>query len=148
MVAWRRPDLLSHVKVFEVDHPSTQTWKRQRAAELGLPEHANHVFAPVDFGFFAAPLDRALWAAVSVFLLLAAKRGALKLAPEMRLPLAALLVAAVLMPYYANGSALADIRLPVTLPLSRTVPRARALRDCPNRDLGSLLWRYSRRWSY
>ncbi len=34
----------------------------------------------------------------------------------MRLPLAALLVAAVLMPYWANGSALADIRLPVTLP--------------------------------
>jgi hypothetical protein len=34
----------------------------------------------------------------------------------MRLPLAAMLVTAVLMPYYANGSALADIRVPVTLP--------------------------------
>jgi len=82
----------------------------------GVAEKIYALFAPVDFGFFAAPLDRALWAAGSVFLLLAAKRGALKLSPEMRLPLAAMLVAAVLMPYYANGSALADIRLPVTLP--------------------------------
>jgi hypothetical protein len=74
------------------------------------------LFAPVNFGVFAAPFDRVMWLAVAVFVLLAAKRGALKLAPGMGLPLAALLVTAVLMPYYANGSALADIRLPVTLP--------------------------------
>jgi hypothetical protein len=74
------------------------------------------LFAPVNFGVVAAPFDRVMWLAVAVFVLLAAKRGALKLAPGMGLPLAALLVAAVLMPYYANGSALADIRLPVTLP--------------------------------
>jgi hypothetical protein len=74
------------------------------------------LFAPVNFGVFAAPFDRVLWLAVAVFVLLAAKRGALKVVPGMGLPLTAMLVAAVLMPYYANGSALADIRLPVTLP--------------------------------
>jgi len=82
--------------------------------DLGHKVYA--LLAPVDFGFFPAPLDKAMWLAVGVFLLLAAKRGALKLAPGMRLPLAAMLVTAVLMPYDANGSALADIRLPVTLP--------------------------------
>jgi methyltransferase (TIGR00027 family) len=48
-LAWRRPDLLRQVKVFEVDHPSTQAWKRERAAAIGLPENDGHVFAPVDF---------------------------------------------------------------------------------------------------
>ncbi|HEV8625110.1 MAG TPA: SAM-dependent methyltransferase [Acidimicrobiia bacterium] len=48
-LAWRRPDLLRQVKVFEVDHPNTQAWKRERAAAIGLPEHEGHVFAPVNF---------------------------------------------------------------------------------------------------
>jgi methyltransferase (TIGR00027 family) len=47
--AWRRPDLLGTISVFEVDHPATQAWKRARAAELGLPLHDRHIFAPVDF---------------------------------------------------------------------------------------------------
>jgi methyltransferase (TIGR00027 family) len=47
--AWRRPDLLGPLRVFEVDHPASQTWKRARAAELGLPDSQHHVFAPVDF---------------------------------------------------------------------------------------------------
>jgi methyltransferase (TIGR00027 family) len=48
-LAWRRPDLLRQVKIFEVDHPNTQAWKRERAAAIGLPEGDGHVFAPVDF---------------------------------------------------------------------------------------------------
>jgi len=47
--AWRRPDLLHTLTVFEVDHPASQAWKRQRVAELGLPESDHHVFVPVDF---------------------------------------------------------------------------------------------------
>jgi methyltransferase (TIGR00027 family) len=47
--AWRRPDLLNVLRVFEVDHPATQEWKRQRAASLALPTSDRHVFAPVDF---------------------------------------------------------------------------------------------------
>ena len=35
--------------MFEVDHPSTQAWKRERVAALCLPENERHVFAPADF---------------------------------------------------------------------------------------------------
>ena len=35
------------VRVFEIDRPGTQEWKRARLAELGLPEP--HRFVPVDF---------------------------------------------------------------------------------------------------
>jgi methyltransferase (TIGR00027 family) len=48
-LAWRRPDLLRRVTLFEVDHPGTQAWKRERAAALCLPENEAHVFAPADF---------------------------------------------------------------------------------------------------
>src|ERR1044072_6627217 len=48
-LAWRRPDLLRNVTVFEVDHPSTQAWKRQRIAAVYLSENERHVFAPDDF---------------------------------------------------------------------------------------------------
>jgi methyltransferase (TIGR00027 family) len=47
--AWRRPDLLNSLRVFEVDHPATQAWKRERIAALALPISDRHVFAPVDF---------------------------------------------------------------------------------------------------
>jgi len=47
--AWRRPDLLREMTVFEVDHPSTQAWKRERIAALCLPESERHVFVPADF---------------------------------------------------------------------------------------------------
>ena len=47
--AWRRPDLLHTLRVFEVDHPATQAWKRERIATLALPISDHHVFAPVDF---------------------------------------------------------------------------------------------------
>ncbi|QPA29996.1 class I SAM-dependent methyltransferase [Thermaerobacillus caldiproteolyticus] len=47
--AFRRPDLLRQVQVFEVDHPATQTFKRNRLSELGweIPSHLH--FVPVDF---------------------------------------------------------------------------------------------------
>jgi len=35
--AWRRPDLLGSLTVFEVDHPASQAWKLERVRELGLP---------------------------------------------------------------------------------------------------------------
>jgi methyltransferase (TIGR00027 family) len=47
--AWRRPDLLRSVRVFEVDHPASQAWKRQRVTDLALPVTDGHVFAPIDF---------------------------------------------------------------------------------------------------
>ena len=47
--AYRRGDLLQQVRVFEVDHPASQAWKRARLADLGIDQPANLVFAPVDF---------------------------------------------------------------------------------------------------
>lgn len=48
-LAWRRPDLLRQVTIFEVDHPATQAYKRERAAVLGLPENEAHLFVAADF---------------------------------------------------------------------------------------------------
>jgi methyltransferase (TIGR00027 family) len=38
------------LRVFEVDHPSTQAWKRARLDEAGLMLAPSLTFAPVDFG--------------------------------------------------------------------------------------------------
>ncbi len=69
--AWRRPDLIGPRRVFEVDHPASQQWKRARAEELALPVIAGHVYAPVDFevqslneGLDAAGFD---WTAPTLF---------------------------------------------------------------------------------
>ncbi|MHB8066684.1 MAG: class I SAM-dependent methyltransferase [Desulfobaccales bacterium] len=61
--AWRRPDLLAHLEVFEIDHPSTQTHKRQRLREVGLEPPAHLHFLPVDFGEdnLAAALQRSAY---------------------------------------------------------------------------------------
>ncbi len=47
--AQRRPDIASGLRVFEVDPPGPQSWKRQRLIELGfgIPEWLR--FVPVDF---------------------------------------------------------------------------------------------------
>ncbi len=47
--AYRRHDLLGRLRVFEVDHPATQRWKRRRLVELGAGSPGGLVFAPVDF---------------------------------------------------------------------------------------------------
>jgi methyltransferase (TIGR00027 family) len=47
--AYRRTDLASVVRVFEVDHPATQSWKRTRLQELGIQLPINLRLVPVDF---------------------------------------------------------------------------------------------------
>ena len=48
--AYRRPDLLARLQVFEVDHPATQDFKRHRLLGLGQ-EEPNHLhFLSVDLG--------------------------------------------------------------------------------------------------
>ena len=37
------------LRVFEVDHPASQAWKRGRLRDIGVPEPLNLAFAPVDF---------------------------------------------------------------------------------------------------
>src|SRR5262249_9352811 len=47
--AYRRQDLAGVLRVFEVDHPATQQWKRARLRELDIPLPHNLTFVPVDF---------------------------------------------------------------------------------------------------
>ncbi len=56
--AWRRPDLLGSIRLFEVDHPASQAWKLERVRDLALPLADSQVFVPVDFE--AEPLHDAL----------------------------------------------------------------------------------------
>ncbi|MGH1552429.1 class I SAM-dependent methyltransferase [Streptomyces sp. L7] len=47
--AQRRPELGAKLRVFEVERPGTQAWKRRRLAELGYDEPDWLRFVPVDF---------------------------------------------------------------------------------------------------
>jgi methyltransferase (TIGR00027 family) len=47
--AQRRPDVVSHMTVFEVDQPGPQAWKKQRLVELGFGVSKRLRFVPVDF---------------------------------------------------------------------------------------------------
>jgi methyltransferase (TIGR00027 family) len=69
-----QPEALADWRVFEVDEPATQEWKRQRMAGLGWPFPPNLVFAPCDFertgvlsALEAVGFDRGEPALVSLF---------------------------------------------------------------------------------
>jgi methyltransferase (TIGR00027 family) len=47
--AFRRGDLMGRLRVFEVDHPASQSWKQDRLCDLGIEIPGNLVFAAVDF---------------------------------------------------------------------------------------------------
>ncbi|MGA7521473.1 MAG: class I SAM-dependent methyltransferase [Acidobacteriaceae bacterium] len=47
--ALRNPHGARQVRVYEVDHPATQAWKRQRLAEAAIPLPPSLVLVPVDF---------------------------------------------------------------------------------------------------
>ncbi len=47
--AYRQPAFARDLVIFEVDHPATQAWKRERLACAGLAEPSNLRWAPVDF---------------------------------------------------------------------------------------------------
>src|SRR5690349_6054225 len=85
--AYRRNDLLGQLRVFEVDHPASQSWKLQRLAEIGIEPPAHLVFAPVDFewqtlregleqaGFQFGELAVFSWVGVTMYLTLDAIRA-------------------------------------------------------------------------
>ena len=47
--AQRQPQLSARLRVFEVDRPGPQVWKRKRLSELGLRSPESLRFVPVDF---------------------------------------------------------------------------------------------------
>lgn len=60
-----RGDLRDRLRIWEVDHPATQAWKRQRLGEAGIEIPPSLTFAPVDFeretladGLASAGFDR------------------------------------------------------------------------------------------
>jgi methyltransferase (TIGR00027 family) len=60
--AQRRPALASRMRVYEVDAPTTQAWKRERLAALGFDVPPYLKFVPVDFeaeGALLSELERA-----------------------------------------------------------------------------------------
>jgi methyltransferase (TIGR00027 family) len=71
--AYRRPERMVSVEVFEIDHPASQAWKRARIAELGIvpPPRLHHL--PIDFerqtlaeGLIAGGFDREIPALFAV----------------------------------------------------------------------------------
>ncbi len=47
--AYRNPHTEMGLRVFEVDYPATQEWKRERLAEAGVTIPGSVTFAPIDF---------------------------------------------------------------------------------------------------
>ena len=47
--AFRQPEMMEHLEVFEIDHPATQKFKLHRLAELGWKHPAKLHFISVDF---------------------------------------------------------------------------------------------------
>src|SRR5262245_28228362 len=47
--AYRQPDLVRSLDVYEVDHPASQAWKRERVAALGITVPPTLHYAPIDF---------------------------------------------------------------------------------------------------
>jgi methyltransferase (TIGR00027 family) len=58
--AQRRPEIAASLRVFEVDQPGPQAWKRQRLAELGLGVPDGLRLVPVDFEAGASWWERLL----------------------------------------------------------------------------------------
>ena len=59
--AYRRPHPADALRVFEVDHPATQLWKKERLAHASIPIPESLTFVPVDFEhqMLAAEMARA-----------------------------------------------------------------------------------------
>ncbi|HML22242.1 MAG TPA: SAM-dependent methyltransferase [Aggregatilinea sp.] len=78
--AYRRPDLVDRLHIFEVDHPATQAIKRERIARQGWDDPANLHYIPLDFtheslsdalvnaGFDPRQLSFFSWLGVSYYL--------------------------------------------------------------------------------
>ena len=80
-----------HLRIFEIDHPATQQWKRNLLAASGFPHPERLAYAPVDFeqqslareltaaGFDPARQTLFAWLGVLPYLTLAAFRATLAL---------------------------------------------------------------------
>jgi methyltransferase (TIGR00027 family) len=93
--AYRNPYDVNLLRVFEVDHPATQRWKRERLAAGKIQIPASVTFAPVDFekqslsdglataGFDARKITFFSWLGVTPYLTRAALNGTLEFIARM-----------------------------------------------------------------
>jgi methyltransferase (TIGR00027 family) len=94
--AYRNPYPASALRVFEVDHPATQAWKRDQLAAAGLALPESLSFVPVDFesetlaarlasaGFRAAEPAFFSWLGVTMYLTRAAVLATLRYVAGLR----------------------------------------------------------------
>jgi hypothetical protein len=73
------------------------------------------LLSPFTFGFIAVPLDRAIGLLAFAVLVWGVATRSLTMAPQLRLPIAAMALVAAAMPNVLSGSWSADLRLPVAL---------------------------------
>jgi methyltransferase (TIGR00027 family) len=88
--AHRFAELLRDVRVFEIDQPATQNWKRRRVAEVIGPDPVNLTYLPIDFrhqsladvltaaGYGPARKTFFIWEGVTMYLPEAAVRETLR----------------------------------------------------------------------
>jgi methyltransferase (TIGR00027 family) len=88
--AYRQPAFARRLQIYEIDHPATQAWKRERLAAAGVAEPNNLRWAPIDFeqqtlaaGLREAGFDTSRpaffsWLGVTQYLTLAAIDATLK----------------------------------------------------------------------
>ena len=88
--AYRQPRWCNELRIFEVDHPASQAFKKRRLAGMGIVPPANVAFCPVDFekvsleaGLRAASFDEAApaffsWLGVTQYLTREAILGTLR----------------------------------------------------------------------
>jgi methyltransferase (TIGR00027 family) len=95
---YRQPPFARQLQIFEVDHPATQAWKRERLTAVGITVPANLHWAPIDFeratlaeGLLAAGLDRERpaffsWLGVTQYLTLSAIDSTLRVVASLPAP--------------------------------------------------------------
>jgi hypothetical protein len=113
------------------------------------------LMSPFTFGYEPAVFDPLFGLLACSLLIVAIATRSFKLVPEMRLPLVAVIIAAVIMPNWASGSWSADIRLPIALPFiiiaSTRLEVSRkgavvAIAAAASIVLGLRLWTVSQAW--
>ncbi|MEN0060159.1 MAG: class I SAM-dependent methyltransferase [Bdellovibrio sp.] len=64
--AQRRPEITSHLEIFEVDQPGPQAWKQKRLLEIGYSTPPQLHFVPVDFESGQSWLDQLISAGFNI----------------------------------------------------------------------------------
>jgi methyltransferase (TIGR00027 family) len=96
--AYRQPSFARRLQIYEIDHPATQAWKRERLSAAGIAVPDNLHWAPIDFeqhtlaaglrgaGFDASPPAFFSWLGVTQYLTLPAIDATLRVVAALPSP--------------------------------------------------------------